>query len=106
MNRIIVYQSKSAKGSSFKVIDFTDGDYNLGDLVEVVEDDINKLSMVVERNITLSKDSCNACVFASSSPERTCDYVTIDGWFPCLAATQHSFENIMFKSVDSVMEGL
>ena len=108
MNRIIVDQSKSSKDYLFKVINLTEGDYNIGDLVEVLEDGDKRLSVIVERNFALDQtcSGCNDCIFRCREHEGSCGYVTSDGWFPCIGVTQNSYIRILFKPVDSIMEEL
>lgn len=108
MNRIIVDQFEPYGGSAFKVINCIGGDYNIGDLVEVLEDGDKRLSVIVERNFPLAQKcaGCNDCIFKCRKHEGSCGYVTSDGWFPCMAVTQNSCIQILFKPVDSIMEEL
>lgn len=108
MNRIIVDKFDPNRGSVFKVINFTGGDYNIGDLVEVLEDGDKRLSVVIERDFCLAQPcaGCNDCIFKSRKHEGSCGYVTSDGWFPCMGVTHNSYLQILFKPVDSIMEEL
>ena len=108
MKRIIVDKSDPRRGSAFKVINFTDGDYNVGDLVEVLEGGDKRLSIIAERNFCLDQvcEGCKDCIFKCRKHEGSCGYVTSDGWFPCMAVTQNSYIQVMFKPVDSIMEEL
>lgn len=107
MNKIIVSDYRYGD-SSFKVYNFSQGDYNIGDLVEVQEGGSSRFAVIVRRDIELhAGDGCAACVFRDQEARQAipCGYVTSDGWFPCVALLPGG-TSIMFKSVESIMEDL
>ena len=107
MNKIIVSDYRYGD-SSFKVYNFSQGDYNVGDIVEVQEGGTSRLSVIVKRDIELhAGNGCTECVFRNPEARQAipCGYTTSDGWFPCVAICTGG-TSIMFKSVESMMEDL
>lgn len=107
MNRIIV--SKYRYGNSpYKVYNLSLGDYNIGDIVEIQEGGSSRLAVISTRAQELPYGNvCSECVFRDPDTCQAvpCGYVTSDGWFPCVAICI-SGASVMFKSVDTIMEGL
>ena len=107
MKKIIVSDDRYGN-SSFKVYNFSQGDYNVGDLVEIQEGGSSRFAVITERHDELinSGNECATCVFRNpnSCQAIPCGYSTSDGWFPCVALFKAVC--IMFKSVDTILEDL
>ena len=107
MNRIVVPGYRYGD-SSYKVYNFSPGDYNIGDLVEIQEGGSSRLSVIVKRDIEFhAGNGCDECVFRNPEARQgiPCGYTTSDGWFPCVAICNRG-ASIMFKSIESIMEAL
>ena len=107
MNKITVSDYRYGN-SSYKVYNFSPGDYNVGDIVEVQEGGSSRFAVIVKRDIEFhAGDGCTECVFRNPELRQSipCGYTTSDGWFPCVAICTRGV-SIMFKSVESIMENL
>lgn len=108
MNKIIVSDCRYGN-SSYKVYNFAQGDYNVGDLVEVQEGGSSRFAVITERKNYLSDygNGCATCVFRNPDLCHTipCGYATSDGWFPCVALANR-VTSISFKPIDLIMEEL
>lgn len=107
MNKIIVSGDKYGN-SSYKVYKLLQGDYNIGDLVEVREGGSSRFAVIVEKKGSLAnaENICSECLFRNPDSLQSipCGYTSSDGWFPCIALCSETC--VSFKSVDTILEDL